>query len=240
MNRSAELDTTTARLARHSRPLAGPVFAALVAFVCTACLARPAQAQPARSKQPAAATSRGSAASASQDAKAFAKLQAKSHRIMAKIVEAEAADSPNQTKIEKLYADLAKVRTEMQAYGRAAAWGPRGGAGRYGGPGAGWRRGGGPGAGWRRGGGPGWGRGNRAARGGRGGAGWGRGRGAAWGGRGPGWRGAGAARGAGANVGNCAPGQCQGPNWSDKNKNGVCDYYEGNSGAKTAPAPKKK
>jgi hypothetical protein len=230
---------------QFARPLAGPVLAIAVAFACTACLAREAQAQPARAKQPAAAARNAPSSNATQNAKVFAKLQAKSHRIMAKIVEAESADNPDQAKLEKLYADLQKVEEEMWALGGGAGWGagygPGYGAGWGRGYGAGWGRGGGRGygAGWGRGGGrgygAGWGRGGRRG----GGAGWGRGR-AAWGGRGPGWRGPGAPRGKGANVGNCLPGQCDGPYWSDKDGNGVCDAYEGNPGAKRTPPPKKK
>jgi len=185
-----------------------------VAFAGAACFAGTAQAQTAAPKK------QTPAAAPAQDAKAFAKLQAKAHRIMAKIVEAESADKPDQAKIDKLYANLEAVRTEMRSYGVGAGLG-RGGPG--------WRRGGG--AGFGRGGGPGWQAG--------GAAGSGRARGVGARGRGPGWRGAGAARGAGANAGNCQPGQCQGPNWSDRDGNGVCDYYEGKS-AGTPPASSKK
>jgi hypothetical protein len=203
--RGEEVTMTASVPARASREIVSPRvlgIALVFAFACAACFSRQAQAQP------AATPNKAPAAAQPKEAKAFAKLEARAHRLVAKIVEAEAADRPNLAKIDKLYAELQDVQQKMWALGS--------------GPGGQWA---GPwgGRGW--GGGPGWGAGRGW------GAGWGRGRG--WG-RGPGW---GRARGPGPWAG--PPGTRGGPFWVDKNKNGICDYYEQPRGPQDSATPKK-
>jgi hypothetical protein len=182
---------------------------------------------------------------------ADAKLRAEMHRTLAALIEARAADKPDQEQIQKLTDQLQELRKELGAPGAAARGGRRGGPGRgFGmGPGPGRGQGPGPGAGF----GPGRGRGMGPAMGlggGRGpgagpGAGFGPGRGRGMGpamgprggrgmgpgpGPGPGWaRGGGPGRGYGPGPGRgLGPGLGFGRGWGfvDEDRNGVCDYYE--------------
>jgi len=106
-----------------------------------------------------------------------AQLRVRLHRAMAALIEAQAAETPDEAKIAKLTKRVESLRAKIWAQGPV---GPRAGYGP--GPagpgprGPGWGRGYGPGGGYGRGG-PGWGRGY-----GRGyGRGWGRGCGYGWG-----------------------------------------------------------
>jgi len=164
---------------------------------------------------------------------ADAKLRAEIHRTMADLIEAQAADSPDQEQIQKLTDQLRDLRQELGAPGagarRGGARGPGRGLGM--GPGAGRGQGLGPGAGM----GPGRGRGRGPAMGpGRGpglgagggpamGPGGGRGRGQGPG-PGPGWgRGGGPGRGYG-----LGPGRGYGRGWGfiDEDRDGICDHFE--------------
>jgi len=138
-------------------------------------------------------------ADVAKTAPSAASLRAEMHRTMAALIEARAAERPDQEKIQKLTEQVQSLRSQLQAkWPGAGAGGPGGWRCPWGGPGMGigpaW--GGGPGRGPGRGG-PGPGRGP--------GAGWGAGRGAGWGaGRGAGFGGA----------------------FIDEDKDGVCDNYE--------------
>lgn len=117
-------------------------------------------------------------AASKSDAPTPAQLRVKMHRTLAALIEAQSADQPDQTQIDKLTKQLQNLRGKLWV-GRPAAgpcpWGgPRMGQGR-GGPGWGYGRGG-PGKGR----GPGYGRGAGYGSGGPG-YGYGRGMGRQWG-----------------------------------------------------------
>jgi hypothetical protein len=159
------------------------------------------------------------------DASATADVRAKIHRTMAALIEAQAAEEPDQAKIDKLTKKLDQLRGKLPAQVPAAAGTqPAGWTCPWGGPGMGFGRG----AAW-------------------GGPGMGFGRGAAWGGPG---KGVGAGRGAGfgpvAGRGPAAgPGMGRGPGGGrgfgpgaglglgagkgvsvDEDNDGICDSYE--------------
>lgn len=130
-------------------------------------------------------------------------LRVEIHRTMAALIEAQAAEKPDQAKIDRLAKELQRLRAERWAQG-AVGSGNADGARPcpWGGPGKGWGRG----AGW---GGPGRGPG----------AGCGQGFGP---GRGRGWGGGGCGFGPGGGMG-LAPG---GPAFVDEDKDGICDQFE--------------
>ena len=153
-------------------------------------------------------------AAAQADTPTPAQLRARMHRTMAALVEAQAAENPDQAKIKALVDRLQVLRNQIRAPGPAAPNAPP----------AGWQcPWGGPGMGY----GPAW--GGR----GRGGPGRGYGRGPGFGpgpGRGPGY---GAGRGRGPGYGRGAgwgaqPGAGFGPGraFVDQDGDGVCDNYE--------------
>ena len=146
------------------------------------------------------------------DPSAALQLRAKMHRTMADLMEARAAEKPDQQKIADLVAKLQQLRGEMQAQAPAAPVGP-GWRCPWGGPGMG------PGPGYGRG--PGGGRGPGYGRGQGWGGGPGGGRGQGWGG-GPGYgRGAGLGAGAG-----------WGPGFVDRDGDGICDNLQQRTGQK--------
>jgi hypothetical protein len=151
-----------------------------------------------------------------------AQLQARLHRTMAALIEAQSAENPDPEKVKQLTDDLQSVQARIRSQAPATPYvGPGMGTRPWGGPGLGYGPAwGGPGRGpWR--GSPGMGYGRGAGRGV--GPGWGRapgyGRGAGWG------RGTGYGRGAG-----WAPGLGRGlaRGWAfvDEDRDGVCDNFE--------------
>ena len=165
---------------------------------------------------------------AKADASANADVRAQIHRTLATLIEARAAENPDQAKIDKLTGELQQLRIKQRAQGTTAAatagnWTcPRGGPGMGYGRGAGW---GGPGQGQGAGRGAGMGAGRGAGMGMGPGAGFGPGGGQGRG-RGPGG-GQGFGFGPGGGQGR-APG---GAAFVDKDNDGVCDNYEMRHGA---------
>jgi hypothetical protein len=136
------------------------------------------------------------------DTAANATLRAEIHRTMAALIEAQAAEKPDQAKIGELTKKLQQLRAKLWAPSAVGA----------GNPSAGWVcPGGGPGMGWGRG--AGWGGPGRGPGMGRG-AGFGPGAGRGWGG------GRGFGPGAGQGL---APG---GGVFVDEDQDGICDTFE--------------
>lgn len=132
-----------------------------------------------------------------------ANLRAEIHRTLAALIEAQAAETPDQARIDELTQNLQQLRAKLYSQNVAAAVAPAGWACPWGGPGLG------------RGYGAGWGRGRGAGMGP--GGGYGRGAMSGYG------RGLGPGAGQGLAPEGLAPG---GPAFVDRNGNGVCDYYE--------------
>ena len=167
----------------------------LVVTLAMACaLATTSMAQDAKApKKPPKAK-----ATAEADASAPVALRAEMHRTMAALIEAQAADKPNQKKVDQLTARLQTLGQQLWGQGPVAPTArPAVGPYLWGGPRMGY--------------GPCWGGRGRGA--GRGGPGWygGPGRG-----RGPGWGAGGRGRGFGGGWGA----------FVDRDGNGVCDHYE--------------
>jgi len=133
-----------------------------------------------------------------------AELRAEIHRTMAAILEARAAEKPDQAKVDQLTQKLQELRGKLRSQDPAAVGSGAGVWGcPWGGPGRGYGCGRGYGRGWG-GGGPGCGMGPGAGRG--------------WGG------GAGAGRGLGPGAGQgLAPG---GAAFVDQDNDGVCDHFQ--------------
>ena len=155
-----------------------------------------------------------------------AQLQARLHRTMAALIEAQSAENPDPEKVKQLTDDLQSVRAEIRSQALATPAGRPGvGTRPWGSPGLGYGPAwGGPSRGpWRGGPGMGYGRGP----GGGGGPAWARGPGY---GRGAGWgRGPGYGRGAGWGAG---PGRGFARGWAfvDEDRDGICDNYQRISG----------